>query len=301
MRHHFLLQQSLLPNSMKSQGVKRALESHSAAHPEAEEHLRNAYLQMGLGWIGPNEKRFIIPASSADMPQLPDRCTWRLWDCCAQRSSKCLYSACEGPTITPQTISLPLLERIHPKSYLSDIQTTKTLFDVFEIDTPEELELPSDDNSCTRIFDPVRRIVGGTVLGAALAFARGSSVVVDAGMHHASTEVYGGSNFLCNVPLSWHILREQLILLKIDSSPTCLYINVDVHQCDGFSHAKDELKMHESFRIVDLYNESIWPQDQDALNFVDIGKGFKSGIGSKAYLELMREASIQVEQADWNP
>ena len=125
MRHHFLLQQSLLPNSMKSQGVKRALESHSAAHPEAEEHLRNAYLQMGLGWIGPNEKRFIIPASSADMPQLPDRCTWRLWDCCAQRSSKCLYSACEGPTITPQMISLPLLERIHPKSYLSDIQTTK--------------------------------------------------------------------------------------------------------------------------------------------------------------------------------
>ena len=137
-------------------------------------------------------------------------------------------------------------------------------------------------------------------MGAREAYLNKSIVIVpNAGAHHASVNVAEGSCVFADVPLAWHLLRDK-ILETDGGSPRALYIDVDVHHANGFAECRVECGMQDHFFIVDLFNQDIWPFDEDGgsletVQHVNIPVPFHSGIGSKDYLALLRSALKRVE------
>jgi acetoin utilization deacetylase AcuC-like enzyme len=127
------------------------------------------------------------------------------------------------------------------------------------------------------------------VQGAQLAWRNRSKVIVpDGGRHHASKNLSQGGCVFSDVPLAILKLRQSQPGL---SGLKFLYIDTDVHHCNGFARSRFELGMQDYFFIMDLFNEDIWPCSHDSTTreMVNIPLAFHSGINNKTYLNLLRQ------------
>ena len=259
-------------------------------HLEFEQQLRDVY-EPQHGWKGPDDFLFVsVPHEKGVKLQ---EGAWAPSACCVE--AKCTHVVPKERTVVPKMVSWDVLERVHPKKYLDMLQTSrKELYDIFEQEV-EEASLTEGDKRF--VLDPLRHCVGATMLATALAYVYGSVVSTEGSMHHASTEMGEGSGVFADVPLAWITLREHLMEMGVHN-PQAMYLDVDVHHCNGTAYARDELGIQDHFHLVDLYNKDIWPvqHDQESLQHLTVAKGFPSGTGSRRFLELLREALAEAEQ-----
>lgn len=261
----------------------------------AFQHAYNVY-----GWIREGQKLCVAQSRNKTV-NLPEG-EWAMRNCCKTRSKSCSYTACpENFHISPKEVSWETLLRVHPENHLKMLQTDRNqLYDIFEISPPTTVT----ESDVTDILESARRDTGGSILAAALAYVHKFCLSFCGGHHHVSTTVSEGSGLFADVPLSWIILRETIQKLGIGKDPKALYIDVDVHHANGFSHCLNEIEgLKDSFFMVDLYNSDIFPLrnrdeifDDSSIKFLSIAKPFHSKTGTKAYLNLLKKALEEAER-----
>lgn len=220
---------------------------------------------------------------------------WAPFECCIKQNNSCLRGLCINPLVT-EPISWEALQRVHSPAYLGALRTDRQLlFDLFDIKGVQGLIVTQEDE--INILTPSRAVVNAVVTGARKAFEEKSIVIVpDGGSHHASAFVPQGSCLFSDVPLAWALIHDAY------PSARALYIDVDVHHANGFAMARAQLGLRESFFMIDLFNEEIWPftnpdrHDEESLQHVNIPVPFQCGIGNKAYLALLSGALKRAEQ-----
>jgi histone deacetylase 11 len=182
---------------------------------------------------------------------------------------------------------------------LKQLRTNRSvLLDVYEIEV-EKAPLTPEDNRL--ILDPIRYQVSCVILAAVIAYVRGSCLTLQGGHHHAAPNHGEGRGMLADVPISWLILRKNLIDTGIKPNPRALYVDVDVHHANGFARCRlDNAVFRESFDIADLFNESIWPvfgnkTECDSIGGLTVCKTFRSWVSTKQYLDLFRSLLSEVD------
>jgi acetoin utilization deacetylase AcuC-like enzyme len=199
-----------------------------------------------------------------------------------------MYSLTEN-AIRPQEVSWELLGKYHDPEHLQKLQTDrKYLYWVYEYKSRLE---DVNDKDIKNLLDPARREVGGTILMSHLASIYKTAFFIGGGgMHHASCDVSEGSSLFVDIPISWIMFKKP--------GQKALYIDLDVHHGNGIALAKHQLKLEDSFFIIDLYNDTLFPLegsegeklDNRSLSYVNIKKPFKTSITNEGYLKLLREA-----------
>lgn len=229
---------------------------------------------MSKGFIG------ISPDQDVTLP----RGAWKPFECCSRRNNNCLLSLCPAYS-NPELVSWEQLEIVHTSEYLQKIRTSrKALYTIFEIQEDDmDDRITSDDEHY--ILDPIRRHIGGLIMGAREAFTNKSIVIVpDSGYHHASRNNGDGACVFADVPLAWNLIRTP--------NSRALYIDVDVHHANGFADYCSD-----NFYMLDMYNDDIWPDDKHS---VQIPSPYHCGIGNKAFLTLLNAALKQAENVHFD-
>ncbi len=227
---------------------------------------------------------------------------WKPFKCCRTRDEACLLSL-RAPTVPLiEPVSWETLERIHPAEHLRELRTSRrALFDVYYIEVKDG---PVTDDDERNVLTPLRRSVARVIAGARAVFPPSGEerrkkivIVPEGGSHHASPFVAEGSCMFCDVPLAWLTVKRP--------GDCALYIDTDVHHANGFAQARADLpELRDSFFMVDLFNEDIWPfvddddnrVDVDTVEHVNIPVPFHSHIRNRAYLDLLRQALRRVER-----
>jgi|JI10StandDraft_1071094.scaffolds.fasta_scaffold78267_2 acetoin utilization deacetylase AcuC-like enzyme len=236
---------------------------------------------------------FICPPISDDV--LLPHGAWKAFPCCAVRGNSCLLSLSAPVSVEP--VSWTDLERVHSKQHLDELRTNRNkLFSTFEIEDgiSEKEKVTADDTRF--ILDASRVSAGAIVEGAKRAFVNKSIVIVPGcGTHHASYNVAEGAGLFADVPLAWLMLREH-----VGSDIKAVYIDVDVHHANGFARLVDQLKMHDHFYMLDMFNEEIWPchKLEETIGHVTIPVPYQCGIGNKKFLGLLTEALKRIPRVD---
>lgn len=225
---------------------------------------------------------------------------WSPFECCAKRTSSCLDSLCK-PTTGIEPVSWELLASVHSSLFLMRLRSMRRfLFEIYEMEEGIDITTPISEEDEHHILTPLRRSVGAIIHATRIAFEQKDIVMVlDAGRHHASPSLSHGSCVFADVPLAWLELRRLLPKTALHA----LYIDTDVHHCDGFARCRAELNMQEHFFIMDMYNADIWPiGTSDALQNVNIALPFHCGVTNKEYLALLQKglhrASLELPRID---
>jgi acetoin utilization deacetylase AcuC-like enzyme len=114
----------------------------------------------------------------------------------------------------------------------------ETLLDIFEVDGDFRHQQVTEEDR-DNILNPLLQHVGSVVQGAQLAWKNRSKVIVpDGGRHHASKNLSQGGCVFSDVPLAILKLRQSN---PATQSMKFLYIDTDVHHCNGFARSRFEL------------------------------------------------------------
>lgn len=232
---------------------------------------------MSVGFIIPPVDQMLCLPSSA----------WAPFECCLKLNNACVRSICLAPTISTP-VDWNLLERVHTKEYLMRLQeSNKCVLSIYEIDADTK-----DD-----YLTPLRYAVGAVIQATFIAFTEQRIVIaIDGGSHHASPSLSHGACVFADVPLAWLELRRTT-----GREINALYIDTDVHHCDGFARSRVELDMQNHFFIMDMFNIDIWPCNEEdgratpTLEHVNISLPFHSGVSNKQYLDLLQQGLKRIE------
>jgi histone deacetylase 11 len=131
-----------------------------------------------------------------------------------------------------------------------------------------------------RVLVPMRYATKGTMLGAELAFEYGWAINLSGGYHHAKADSGGGFCFFADVPIALYALFEKRPELSV------LIVDLDAHQGNGNEAVfKDDPRV----RIFDIYNEAIYPQDDEAKRYIAFDHPVPVSTGDGAYLSLLEK------------
>jgi histone deacetylase 11 len=172
-----------------------------------------------------------------------------------------------------------LLQRVHWRRYLQSVRKSATIAKIVEL--PPLARLPSAFLRFA-ILNPMRWAVGGTVVAAHQALAKGCAINLGGGFHHAHADFGHGFCVYSDVAIAIGALRAQGTVCKF------LIIDLDAHQGDG--HA-DLFRDDKSVQILDMYNANVFPRDDRARDRIDWEIRLRSGTSDKEYLERL-EATL---------
>ena len=274
--------------------------AHAAADPVLAAILRD-YYEPRFGWALPGRLLWIALPRAGGM-NLPSACAWKTRTCCATVGhATCLRSLVEEEAaLAPHDAGWDVIASLHSPEYIGTLRggdSASVVADVFDMRPSAFLGRDIE----TDVLKPARRAVGGTVLAAALAIAYGGCVLADGGMHHASRDLGSGASIFGDTVLSYLEL-DKALRKHLQRPPRMLYIDLDVHLCDGVCHDVKELGLSASFKIMDGYNECIWPvrsgkekMETEAPGLVDIPLILRDGMKDDEYLALLREGLANAE------
>jgi histone deacetylase 11 len=132
-----------------------------------------------------------------------------------------------------------------------------------------------------RLLVPVRYAVGGTVQGGDLAIEQGWAINLSGGYHHAKSDEGGGFCFFSDIAVAARKLlteRKNMVILVVD---------LDAHQGNGYASI---FRDDERLRILDVYNEDIYPHDEEAKQYIHFHYPVSSHIEDEAYLSIIQKA-----------
>lgn len=182
---------------------------------------------------------------------------------------------------SPEAIQREDLLRVHSAEYLDSLQNAKTLAQIAEL--PFVTILP-DGKVRKHLLSPMQLATGGTLLATRLAIdpsGPGWAINLSGGYHHAKAISGEGFCALADIPVAAHALWASNPTLRI------LVIDLDAHQGNGISSVFGD---DERVRMLDIYNDAIYPNDEPAAAFVEDNYPIPSGTGDDAYFNVLTKA-----------
>lgn len=272
--------------------------AHASAPDGIVAALKLAY-EARFGWVHREINRLCVALPYGEDVKLPGG-LWQTRACCSAKESGCLRALTEQDgrvALAPRDVGWDFVEAHHSRAYCDKLRADPTeVADIFEI----EAALLSGNDLEHDVFLPMRRIVGGTVIAAALAVAYGGCVLFDGGAHHASRDMGAGASLFDDAVLSFVELTAAL-KEPLGRSPRALYVDLDVHLSDGVCHDVHDLGLTAVFNILDAYNADIWPVagpegDREAPSYVDVPIVLSNGMRDAAYLRRLGKALADAEE-----
>ncbi len=170
------------------------------------------------------------------------------------------------------------LLRVHTRSYLDLLKNSETIARIAEF---KFLSSIPNEVLQEKVLKSIRYAVGGTVHGSQIAMEHGWAINLSGGYHHAKSDSGGGFCFFSDIGVAIRRLqstRERMIILIVD---------LDAHQGNGYASI---LRDDEHVRILDVYNEDIYPHDEEAKQFIDFHYPLSSYIDDTPYLRVVEQA-----------
>jgi histone deacetylase 11 len=164
---------------------------------------------------------------------------------------------------------------VHTREYLDSLRDSRTIAEIAEF---RYLERVPNEILQRRILDSVRRAVGGTILGCRLALQGGWAINLSGGYHHAKSHSGAGFCFFSDIAIAvkrMHIDNEDISVLIID---------LDAHQGNGYETIfQGDKRIH----IMDVYNEDIFPRDEEAKRYIEYRFPVHPLIDDSHYLSIV--------------
>ena len=135
----------------------------------------------------------------------------------------------------------------------------------------------------------------GTIIAAAEALKCGIAVNFSGGYHHASKENGEGFCLYSDIAISIGILRKSKKLLKEDQ---ILIIDLDAHQGNGLERI---FIADQDVKILDMYNQDIYPKDSLAKKRIDCDIPLDSGTSDQKYLAKLEKYLTRFLENSSNP
>jgi histone deacetylase 11 len=178
----------------------------------------------------------------------------------------------------PYCVTDEELLTVHTERYLNSLKSSEMIGRIAEFNY-----LSSVPNTILqqRLLVPVRYAVGGTVQGCDLAIAQGWAINLSGGYHHAKSDGGGGFCFFSDIAVAARKLlteRKNMVILVVD---------LDAHQGNGYASI---FKDDERVRILDVYNEDIYPHDEKAKQYIHFHYPVSSHIEDGTYLSIIQKA-----------
>lgn len=178
----------------------------------------------------------------------------------------------------PDLIDDQQLQLVHESSYLDSLKQSDVIAQVAELGPLAMLPASLLRRNMLR---PMRYAVGGTILGAELAMKHGWAINLSGGYHHAKAGNGEGFCYFADIPMAIHRLW------KTHSDLQVLVADLDAHQGNGIEAIMQE---DDRFRMLDVYNDAIYPNDLAAKAFIDYHFPISPYTADADYLEIVQQA-----------
>lgn len=181
--------------------------------------------------------------------------------------------------VTPQSFaSWAMLRNTHTLDYLHTLSKSYAVAQILEVRPAQRVPAPILNRLVLR---PMRWGVQGTVVGLEEALRTGWAVNLSGGYHHASCDRGEGFCVFSDVGIAVKHARQQGVLSRDDR---IAYIDLDAHQGNGVSRV---FKDDPTVCIFDMFNEAIYPFDDEARARVDVPIPLRPGVGDFKYLDSL--------------
>ena len=183
--------------------------------------------------------------------------------------------------ITPEKpVSFEELLTVHTPDYLEKLTKSSYLAKALEL---PELAIFPYFLIHKHILKGMLLATKGTILAAQWALNHSMAVNLSGGYHHASPDKGEGFCVYCDIGVAINVLRKSQLLQPEDS---VIIIDLDAHQGNGVERTFYEDKY---VHILDMYNQSIYPQDWWASSHIDCNIPLKSRMQDEDYLTTLKE------------
>jgi len=126
----------------------------------------------------------------------------------------------------------------------------------------------------------MKRATAGTILGVELALRYGWAINLSGGYHHAKAENGEGFCVFADVPIALKSIWKKKPDLKV------LLVDLDAHQGNGNSSVlRDEKRVV----ILDMYNSMIYPNDDEAEQYVTYKVPLERRTNTSEYLDKLEK------------
>lgn len=189
----------------------------------------------------------------------------------------------------PEMVSQEELLSIHTKRYLASLKHSSNIAGIAEL--PILFFVP---NFLLQkyLLEPMKYATKGTMIGVDIALEYGWAINLSGGYHHAKADSGGGFCYFADIPIALHYLFEKKPDLSV------LIVDLDVHQGNGNEAIfKDDPRIH----IFDLYNQQIYPRDEEAKKYIEFDHPVPAFTYDEAYLHILKSElpkAIEVSKPD---
>lgn len=201
----------------------------------------------------------------------------RAWKLLKQRFGRRLNPLHLSPT---EPLSDAQLRSVHSDAHMSKLQSSSDIAAALELPVLGRLPYLVLNKAVVR---PMRWAGAGTVLAAEYAMKGQIAVNLGGGYHHASEHSSEGFCLFSDVGVAIVNLREKHLLREEDRIGL---IDLDAHQGNGF----ERTLMHDkAVSILDMYNQDIYPQDEEARKGIDVDIPIPMNCNDTLYMEKLQQ------------
>jgi histone deacetylase 11 len=188
----------------------------------------------------------------------------------------------QSATIDPKTpATVSMLETIHTPAYLEQLTRSHHIAAALEL---LPLALVPSSILDRHVLTPMRLATMGTVIAAKTALQTGIAINLSGGYHHASRDRGSGFCVYADVAIAITMLRQSQQITMDDS---ILVIDLDAHQGNGVARI---FESDPAVQILDMYNQDIYPQDEQAIARIDCNLPIASRTGDVEYLDRLKQS-----------
>lgn len=192
-------------------------------------------------------------------------------------SRLCTAGISHYPSIEPEPLRDDEIARVHAPGVIADLSNAEAIARVLSL--PALRAMPVADLQ-EHIVSAQRSCGGGTRLGVRLALDRGWAINLKGGLHHAKYERGEGFCFFSDVAIA-------LAALESPRRPRdTLIIDLDAHQGNGTAMLLGD---RADVRILDIFNQGIYPRDEAAIRRVAYAYPLDLGTTDHVYLACVAE------------
>ncbi|BBN04119.1 histone deacetylase 11 [Marchantia polymorpha subsp. ruderalis] len=190
--------------------------------------------------------------------------------------------------VEPREATAEDLLVVHSKEYLESLKQSYVVAGIIEV--PPVALLPNFIVQ-SRVLQPFRNQVGGTVLAGKVAKERGWAINLGGGFHHCCGGQGGGFCVYADITLCIQFAFTRLSFARV------MIIDLDAHQGNG--HERDFVGDDRVY-ILDIYNSQIYPFDEEAKIRINQRVELRNQTSSEDYLRILDE-QLQIAKQAFKP
>jgi histone deacetylase 11 len=207
-----------------------------------------------------------------------DSCKYsRAWNVLVERFGDHLIA---NSLVPLESVNTNTLNMVHTADYLHSLQRSHFVAKSLELASLRFLPISILDS---RVLQPMRLATMGTIMAAEAALENGLAINLSGGYHHASIDRGEGFCIYSDIAVAIAMLRQSQ---KLQVKDQIAIVDLDAHQGNGLARIFHD---DSSIRILDMYNQHIYPHDIWAQKRIDCAIPLASGTKDALYLELLKE------------